>query len=111
MANYKAVVNKDTKYVKCCGFAEHPFDSEIEVLVTCPCQELYIDNEVLNKTNKRSKWNESTENPEFTIDTITLDDSIRPKRPRIGNMFFDTDLGIPIWWDGSNWINSIGTIV
>jgi hypothetical protein len=33
---------------------------------------------------------------------------------KIGQTFFDTDLGthgLPIWWDGFNWINASGTTV
>lgn len=27
------------------------------------------------------------------------------------HQYFDTDLGIPIWWNGTNWINASNTIV
>jgi hypothetical protein len=30
---------------------------------------------------------------------------------QVGQQYFDTTLGIPIWWDGSNWINASGTTV
>jgi hypothetical protein len=29
----------------------------------------------------------------------------------IGQTYFDTTLGIPIWWDGADWINASGTTV
>ena len=32
----------------------------------------------------------------------------------VGQQFFDTDLGstgLPIWWDGTQWINASGTAV
>ena len=32
----------------------------------------------------------------------------------IGQQYFDTDLGttgIPIWWDGSDWVDATGTVV
>ena len=29
----------------------------------------------------------------------------------IGQFYFDTTLGIPIWWNGTNWINASGTVV
>jgi len=29
----------------------------------------------------------------------------------IGATYFDTTLGIPIWYNGSHWVNSSGTIV
>jgi hypothetical protein len=28
-----------------------------------------------------------------------------------GQMFFDTTLNIPIWWNGTNWVNASGTTV
>jgi len=35
----------------------------------------------------------------------------RPSGPVTGQRFFDTTLGIPIWFNGTNWINAAGTIV
>jgi hypothetical protein len=35
----------------------------------------------------------------------------RPASPVTGQMFFDTTLGTPIWWNGSNWIDASGTTV
>jgi len=29
----------------------------------------------------------------------------------IGQFYFDTTLGIPIYWTGTNWINAAGTVV
>ena len=29
----------------------------------------------------------------------------------LGQTYFDTTLGIPIYWNGTNWINASGTIV
>ena len=29
----------------------------------------------------------------------------------IGLFYFDTTLGIPIWWDGSNWVDATGATV
>ena len=28
-----------------------------------------------------------------------------------GQIYFDTTLGLPIWWDGTNWIDALGTVV
>lgn len=39
---------------------------------------------------------------------ITAD---RPVVGMIGYFYKDTTLGIPIWWDGTNWINHLGTTV
>lgn len=30
---------------------------------------------------------------------------------QIGQQYFDTTLGIPIWWDGTNWVDATGTTV
>jgi hypothetical protein len=35
----------------------------------------------------------------------------RPGSPVLAQMFFDTTLGIPIWYNGTNWINAAGVIV
>ena len=35
----------------------------------------------------------------------------RPVGPNSGYNYFDTDLGIPIWYDGTNWIDATGTTV
>lgn len=39
----------------------------------------------------------------------------RPTKPRIGQMYYDlninSSIGVPIWWDGTNWKDSTGTVV
>jgi DNA-binding cell septation regulator SpoVG len=35
----------------------------------------------------------------------------RPTNPEIGHNYYDTTLSKPIWWDGSNWVDSSGTTV
>ena len=35
----------------------------------------------------------------------------RPSSPVLYERFFDTTLGYPIWWDGTNWVDSSGTTV
>ena len=30
---------------------------------------------------------------------------------QIGQQYFDTDLGIPIWWNGADWVDASGTVV
>jgi hypothetical protein len=30
---------------------------------------------------------------------------------QVGQMYFDITLGIPIWWDGTNWVDATGTTV
>ncbi|NJN53655.1 MAG: hypothetical protein HC804_02185 [Anaerolineae bacterium] len=32
----------------------------------------------------------------------------RPAEPLAYEMFFDTTLGQPIWWDGSDWVDATG---
>jgi len=29
----------------------------------------------------------------------------------VGQQYFDTTLGIPIWWNGTDWIDATGTVV
>lgn len=35
----------------------------------------------------------------------------RPATPVIGSEYFDTTLGIPIWYNGTNWVDAAGTTV
>jgi hypothetical protein len=28
----------------------------------------------------------------------------------IGQMYFDTTAGVPIWWDGTNWVDASGAV-
>lgn len=39
---------------------------------------------------------------------ITVD---RPPTPYIGEQWFDTTVGLPIWWNGASWINAAGVVV
>ena len=41
---------------------------------------------------------------------VTGDTASRPT-VTVGYSYFDTDLGIPIWYDGANWIDAAGTTV
>ena len=49
----------------------------------------------------------TTLEPKFPAGT-TLD---RPGSPKLHQDYFDTDLGHPIWWDGSNWVDAQGNTV
>ena len=35
----------------------------------------------------------------------------RPASPTTGSHVFDTTLGKPIWYDGTNWVDATGTTV
>jgi hypothetical protein len=35
----------------------------------------------------------------------------RPPNPRVGEQYFDTTINRPIWFNGFNWTNAVGTIV
>jgi hypothetical protein len=37
--------------------------------------------------------------------------SARPLFPAVTQMYFDTTLDEPIWWNGSGWINAMGASV
>lgn len=32
----------------------------------------------------------------------------RPKKPTTGDTWFDTTLGYPIWWSGTQWVDATG---
>lgn len=34
----------------------------------------------------------------------------RPASPLLYQQYFDTTLGFPVWWNGSNWVNAAGVI-
>ena len=36
---------------------------------------------------------------------------LRPHSPNVGTQYFDETLNIPIWFNGTNWVNINGTIV
>lgn len=35
----------------------------------------------------------------------------RPVVTLVGTEYFDTTLGLPIWWDGADWVNATGAVV
>ncbi len=37
--------------------------------------------------------------------------SSRPTATNVGEFYFDTSIGKPIWWSGTNWVDATGTIV
>jgi hypothetical protein len=51
----------------------------------------------------------------FNIASSTPASGITAARPTtrllVGQFYFDTTLGIPIWWDGTAWKNASGTAV
>ena len=51
----------------------------------------------------------------FSQALATPDFGATTQRPTVklltGQQFFDTTLGIPIWWTGTKWVNASGTAV
>ena len=51
----------------------------------------------------------------FAQGTAIPDSGTTAKRPtttlQVGQFYFDTTLGIPIWWNGTVWKNASGTTV
>ena len=47
------------------------------------------------------------------IENLTLGGTTeqRPDTPKLGQSYFDTTLGKPIWWTGSNWVDALGETV
>ena len=39
----------------------------------------------------------------------TTPDRPTPGPTEVGALYFDTDLGHPIWWDGSGWVDATGS--
>jgi hypothetical protein len=48
----------------------------------------------------------------FNLDVTVPNTGTSANRPTegllVGQVYFDTTLGVPIWWNGSYWINAIG---
>ena len=51
----------------------------------------------------------------FALSTNTPLIGTTTQRPtdnvQIGLIYFDTTLGVPIWWSGAHWVNASGTTV
>jgi hypothetical protein len=67
-----------------------------------------FENQILNVLrlyfNQLSNFNQSVATPDYGVT------SGRPKNGlQTGQIFFDTTLGIPIWWSGTKWVNASGT--
>jgi hypothetical protein len=56
-------------------------------------------------------FTQATVNPlSGTTANRPVDDNVQLPLP-IGQYYFDTTIGRPIYWNGTNWINAAGTIV
>ena len=40
----------------------------------------------------------------------TYSGTTRPTSVRVGTIFFDESIGMPLWWNGTNWVDSTGSI-
>jgi hypothetical protein len=49
-------------------------------------------------------------NPITMMEAVS-DTAGRPASPKTGQPHFDTDLGLPIWYNGSDWIDATGAVV
>jgi hypothetical protein len=47
-------------------------------------------------------------NTVFALLTASGPTTARPTATFIGQPYFDTTLGFPVWWSGSTWVNSVG---
>jgi hypothetical protein len=51
----------------------------------------------------------------YTQATALPDYGTKANRPtvllQVGQVYFDTTLGYPIWWSGTKWVNASGTAV
>lgn len=71
----------------------------------------------LNQTVHGSLGEIVISNPEILDPHGILSNGITADRPDvsannvIGTRWFDTTLGIPIWWDGTQWVNALGAAV
>jgi hypothetical protein len=51
----------------------------------------------------------------FLVAISTPQNGVTADRPtqnlQVGQFYFDTTLGYPIWYDGTDWVDSSGTVV
>jgi hypothetical protein len=51
----------------------------------------------------------------FLVAISTPQNGITADRPtqnlQVGQFYFDTTLGYPVWYDGTDWVDSSGTVV
>jgi len=67
-------------------------------------------NQVLNVLrlyfNQLNNYSQATANPNNGATDARPNQGLQ-----IGQVFFDTTLGYPIWWNGTKWVNASGTVV
>ena len=51
-----------------------------------------------------------SKNPITMMEAVSDTDG-RPDDPKTGQPHFDTDLGLPIWYNGSDWVDATGAVV
>jgi len=67
-----------------------------------------FENRLLNQLrlyfNQLNNYTQATATPDYgtTIQRPT-------SKQQIGQIYFDTTLDIPIWWNGTKWVNASGT--
>lgn len=47
-------------------------------------------------------------NAVFALLTASGPTTGRPTASFVGQPYFDTTLGFPVWWNGSHWVNATG---
>lgn len=66
----------------------------------------YTDQEVGSALSAAKDYTDANAQPRQGGET-----NDRPAEPRLYEMYFDTDLGIPVWWDGEDWVDAGGQVV
>jgi len=65
-----------------------------------------LNNAVRLYFNQIDNFTQNVTVPASGVTALRPTDSLQ-----VGQFYFDTTLGIPIWWDGTDWINASGTAV
>ena len=68
----------------------------------------YVGSGELNRAVKEVQENVEAVNTALTLNGVS---GSRPGTPTTGSFYFDTTLGKPIWFSGTNWVDSAGTTV
>ena len=69
---------------------------------------ILLPNSVDNENNRFIDLDST--NPITMMEAVSDTDG-RPDDPKTGQPHFDTDLGLPIWYNGSDWVDATGAVV
>jgi hypothetical protein len=76
-----------------------------------------VNNAINQQNDTLSRFGTRIDDVEETVESFIADRPIsgttgqRPVVGTVGYIYFDTTLGKPVWWNGTAWVDAIGTVV